>query len=165
MAEAAPRSNSLVYCFDKTKMNRSRTNPFTFLRKDRRRLRKHRAFSADVNGLLERLRKQNESDIIALPEYRARENLSNFLACGGATSYSSKPIIPPIPPPDGYKHILSHAQMLTTLDAAMATFHLHVESRIAALCGQGFYTIGPCGEGMKRNEFDSASAFESFFFL
>lgn len=28
----------------------------------------------------------------------------------------------------------------------MATFLLHVESRIASLLGKGFYTIGPCGE-------------------
>ena len=135
---------------DKTNMNRSRKNLFTFPRKNRRRFRKHREFSAGVNGLLERLRQQNESDIIALPEYRARANLSNFLAGGGVTSYSSRPIVPPSPPPGGYKHILSHAQMLTTIDAAMATFHIHVESRIAAVCGQGFYTIGPCGEGRKQ---------------
>jgi hypothetical protein len=145
-----PKQYLAVFAVDKTNMNRSRTKLFTFPRKNRRRFRKHRAFSAGVNGLLERLRQQNESDIIALPEYRARANLSNFLAGGGVTSYSSRPIVPPSPPPGGYKHILSHAQMLTTIDAAMATFHIHVESRIAALCGQGFYTIGPCGEGRKQ---------------
>lgn len=37
-------------------------------------------------------------------------------------------------------------QIRLTLDAVMATFCLHVEARIAALVGQGFYTIGPCGE-------------------
>jgi 2-oxoisovalerate dehydrogenase E1 component len=39
-------------------------------------------------------------------------------------------------------------QIQLSIDAAIATFHLHVESRIASLCGQGFYTIGPCGEEM-----------------
>ena len=28
----------------------------------------------------------------------------------------------------------------------MATTHLHTQSRIAAYEGEGFYTIGPCGE-------------------
>lgn len=32
------------------------------------------------------------------------------------------------------------------VDAAFATFLLHVKSRQAALDGTGFYTIGPCGE-------------------
>ena len=32
------------------------------------------------------------------------------------------------------------------VDAALATFALHVESRIASAIGEGFYTIGPCGE-------------------
>ncbi len=32
------------------------------------------------------------------------------------------------------------------LRAAMATTHLHTQSRIAAHGGYGFYTIGPCGE-------------------
>lgn len=32
------------------------------------------------------------------------------------------------------------------LKASLATFLLHVEARIAAMVGQGFYTIGPCGE-------------------
>ena len=50
-----------------------------------------------------------------------------------------------------------------TLDAAMATFCLHVESRIAALVGKGFYTIGPCGEellsaiGMSLEDQDDAA--------
>jgi TPP-dependent pyruvate/acetoin dehydrogenase alpha subunit/pyruvate/2-oxoglutarate/acetoin dehydrogenase E1 component len=47
-----------------------------------------------------------------------------------------------------YTHNLTHGQMKTILDASLATFHLHVESRIAALCGEGYYTIGPCGEEM-----------------
>lgn len=48
-------------------------------------------------------------------------------------------------------HTLESVQMpatdcLDVLTAAFATFSLHVESRIASLLGEGFYTIGPCGE-------------------
>lgn len=39
-------------------------------------------------------------------------------------------------------------QLEQLLTAAFATFHLHVESRLTAAVGQGFYTIGPCGEEM-----------------
>ena len=54
---------------------------------------------------------------------------------------------PPTPPMDGYqRHIMNSNQIRTTLDAALMTFTLHVEARIAALIGDGYYTIGPCGE-------------------
>lgn len=116
----------------------------------------YRAFSAlpsassgvTNHGLLDKLRLQNEKDIINLPEYKARTNLSNFLSGRVSSSHLPNPITPPTPPSCGYTHVLTPSQMLLTLDAAIATFHLHVESRIAALCGQGFYTIGPCGEEM-----------------
>ena len=42
-----------------------------------------------------------------------------------------------------------HAQpttVRTALTAAMATTHLHTQSRIAAHGAYGYYTIGPCGE-------------------
>jgi len=41
---------------------------------------------------------------------------------------------------------MSDRQIVQTLEAALATFCLHIESRIAAVLGRGFYTIGPCGE-------------------
>eukprot|EP00954_Amorphochlora_amoebiformis_P003510 271656-Amorphochlora_amoeboformis.AAC.2 len=41
---------------------------------------------------------------------------------------------------------MSEHDFKTILDAAFATCCLHVESRIASLIGEGFYTIGPCGE-------------------
>ena len=155
----------------------NRTTSFTHvLRGDHRRLllrKRHRSFSAGdiaINGLLERLRKRNENDIHALPEYRARSNLHNSLLAAAAddgdggdscdvnlkSSHASrKPISPPCPPPGGYTHVLSGGQIRTVLDASMATFHLHVESRIAALCGHGYYTIGPCGEGRLGKRMDS----------
>ena len=39
---------------------------------------------------------------------------------------------------------VDRARLVT--DAALLTFALHCESRIASLAGEGFYTIGPCGE-------------------
>lgn len=41
---------------------------------------------------------------------------------------------------------MTREQALTLLDASLITMALHTESRIASLLGQGFYTIGPCGE-------------------
>ena len=40
-------------------------------------------------------------------------------------------------PPNALRHVT---------DAALLTFFLHVESRVMSLLGEGFYTIGPCGE-------------------
>jgi hypothetical protein len=40
------------------------------------------------------------------------------------------------------QNILSADKVRVILDASIASFHLHVESRIAALCGKGYYTIG-----------------------
>lgn len=47
---------------------------------------------------------------------------------------------------ESYRHVLSRDDYMQSLDAAMATFLLHVNARIASMVGSGFYTIGPCGE-------------------
>jgi TPP-dependent pyruvate/acetoin dehydrogenase alpha subunit len=41
---------------------------------------------------------------------------------------------------------LPGAVLSTTIESGLATFLLHCEARIASSIGQGFYTIGPCGE-------------------
>ena len=41
---------------------------------------------------------------------------------------------------------MSKDQYLTALDGALMTSLLHMEARVASNIGQGFYTIGPCGE-------------------
>ena len=41
---------------------------------------------------------------------------------------------------------LGEDDLRVALDAALATLALHRESRIASMLGEGFYTIGPCGE-------------------
>jgi TPP-dependent pyruvate/acetoin dehydrogenase alpha subunit/pyruvate/2-oxoglutarate/acetoin dehydrogenase E1 component len=81
------------------------------------------------------------SKIVALPEVQAVQSLRAFLKTkqergeGKKSSSSSY-----------YQHRLSDSQYRIALDAAMATFSLHVHARIASLVGHGFYTIGPCGE-------------------
>lgn len=105
-------------------------------------------------SILPSLRISHHAEISSLPEILAREKLRSFLEhnlpnsirakengvmidgtlCTSQTAYSA------------LKHALSPEQIRVILDASIATFHLHVESRVAALCGQGFYTIGPCGE-------------------
>lgn len=47
----------------------------------------------------------------------------------------------------GYREAgLSDEDVRLALDAGLATLMLHVQSRIANHCSEGFYTIGPCGE-------------------
>jgi TPP-dependent pyruvate/acetoin dehydrogenase alpha subunit len=43
---------------------------------------------------------------------------------------------------------ITEKQSKILVDAALATFLLHCEARIASSRGKGFYTIGPCGEEM-----------------
>ncbi len=43
---------------------------------------------------------------------------------------------------------LTSVQLRNLFEAAVMTFLVHVESRSASSVGQGFYTIGPCGEEM-----------------
>jgi hypothetical protein len=54
------------------------------------------------------------------------------------------------PPPSGGRTLqdagMGGAEALQALDAAFLTCLLHAESRVASALGQGFYTIGPCGE-------------------
>lgn len=97
---------------------------------------------------LRELRVHLKDDIEGLSESKALTSLTQFLdakASGrGDDSYMS--IKPPTVPERGYHHVLDDKQMRQTLDAVLSTFSLHVESRIAAMAGHGFYTIGPCGE-------------------
>lgn len=97
---------------------------------------------------LERLRDDYRKEIEVVPEFQASKRLLSFLEekASQQTTDSTRMIVPPTPPPNGYHHLMDSNQIRLTLDSVMATFCLHVEARIAALVGQGFYTIGPCGE-------------------
>ena len=123
-------------------------------------LRRHRAASTQPppppppsSTLLsyKQLRAARFSEIEALPEYRASTLLQTFLEEKRTGTWreltpNRTTIRPLTPPPGGYVHEMTPFQIRLTLDAMLATFCLHVESRIAALLGHGYYTIGPCGE-------------------
>ena len=79
-------------------------------------------------------------NIQELAEVKAVENLLTFLKQEGRSSKL------PRTARSTYKHELSPEDYKMSLDAAMATFSLHVHARIASMVGHGFYTIGPCGE-------------------
>jgi pyruvate/2-oxoglutarate/acetoin dehydrogenase E1 component/TPP-dependent pyruvate/acetoin dehydrogenase alpha subunit len=95
-----------------------------------------------------KLREDYRKEIEALPEQRALLSLCDFLDSRvlQPEAMTSRDVRPPVPPPEGYRYTMSTEQIRRSLDAAMVTFCVHIESRIAALVGQGFYTIGPCGE-------------------
>jgi pyruvate/2-oxoglutarate/acetoin dehydrogenase E1 component/TPP-dependent pyruvate/acetoin dehydrogenase alpha subunit len=89
----------------------------------------------------------------SLAEQTAMNDLRSFLKSSARHNNNgisgAKHVVtpkPPTPPVGGYKYEMSRSQIRTTLDASMATFALHLHARIASLVGQGFYTIGPCGE-------------------
>lgn len=88
------------------------------------------------------------NEIKVLPEHQAAVRLQIFLEnkVGGITQSFDQPVAIPPPPPEGYQHLMNQNQIKNTITAAMTTFALHVESRVASMIGEGFYTIGPCGE-------------------
>ena len=94
---------------------------------------------------LKELRGSLKDDIEGLAESKALASLTQFLDAKAAGSGDDS-IKPPTVPERGYHHVLNENQIRQTLDAALSTFSLHIESRIAAMAGHGFYTIGPCGE-------------------
>lgn len=95
---------------------------------------------------LDDLRQDYHKEIAALPEQAGMARLESFLGDKIAGSQKWKEVLPPTPPKEGYKYLMNQDEIRMTLDAALATFCLHVESRIVALVGSGYYTIGPCGE-------------------
>eukprot|EP00934_Nitzschia_sp_Nitz4_P004421 Nitzschia sp. Nitz4//scaffold118_size93875//46013//48415//NITZ4_004789-RA/size93875-processed-gene-0.61-mRNA-1//-1//CDS//3329533727//4411//frame0 len=82
------------------------------------------------------------SQINALPEVRAVQRLLTFLE----SSSAREDFVETPSSLESRLHQMTPSQHLLAFDAAMATFSLHVHARIASLVGQGFYTIGPCGE-------------------
>lgn len=109
-----------------------------------RRLPLSRAFSAspalpaEPPSPLSLKRAAAQKDISALPETLASSSLRQFLV--------DRSTAPPPPPAQPHPSPLPSEHVPCVLDCVLATFHLHVNSRVASLCGEGFYTIGPCGE-------------------
>jgi hypothetical protein len=83
------------------------------------------------------LRKTNHTVIKDLSEYKQREIFHQNLRNGAPASVNSELLKDTSLTPDEIKLIIK---------ASMSTFLVHVEARIASSVGQGFYTIGPCGE-------------------
>mmetsp|Transcript_9392 Transcript_9392/g.20376 ORF Transcript_9392/g.20376 Transcript_9392/m.20376 type:complete len:816 (+) Transcript_9392:174-2621(+) len=76
-----------------------------------------------------------------LPEVKRLRELREAIASGslGAPSVAAPT----------YKEVgLSKEDVDLAMDAAFATFLLHVQSRVSNFVGEGYYTIGPCGEEM-----------------
>mmetsp|Transcript_31006 Transcript_31006/g.47500 ORF Transcript_31006/g.47500 Transcript_31006/m.47500 type:complete len:849 (+) Transcript_31006:121-2667(+) len=143
---AAPRRNN---------NNMHLHDPMGSRKRTIRRQSSWRTVSTSERREIKELRRKFSKEMEALPEHRAQTNLINFLEAHSKQEGFDTPlvsgrtihkVVPPTPPPGGYTHLMNTEQIRTTLDAAMATFCLHVEARIASLMGKGFYTIGPCGE-------------------
>ena len=75
-------------------------------------------------------------DIAALPETIALNSLKAFINNPPASNTHSKSTSSTIP----------KAESRQLLQSILTTFNLHIQSRISSLCGEGYYTIGPCGE-------------------
>lgn len=95
---------------------------------------------------LDALRTERIKEVSALAEFQQATAFQSSLLDGSVSSpqnlaaaKSFKPLLAEFP-------WVTRTSILTSLDAALMTFLLHVEARIASLLGHGFYTIGPCGE-------------------
>lgn len=82
------------------------------------------------------LREAKAVDLAVLPEVRQRAAFLEALERGDAPATGHRPLL----------SVATKSEVLAALQAGMATFCLHAEARVAAACGEGFYTIGPCGE-------------------
>jgi 2-oxoisovalerate dehydrogenase E1 component len=96
-----------------------------------------RAFST---SRLAGLRAQRSDEIAALAEVRQQGIFVQKLRDGSCEL------------PEGRASLdeagMSASRMLVNIQAGFCTNLLHTQSRIASLLGEGFYTIGPCGEEM-----------------
>jgi hypothetical protein len=89
------------------------------------------------------LRQSQKTDISCITEVKQREIFLNHLDQKNeivAQTVSSERIR------RFHNSGMTVSQLEQVVQAGLITFLLHVESRIASSLGQGFYTIGPCGE-------------------
>ena len=97
-------------------------------------------------------REQMLEDLSALPELVQRDRLLAQLAAGddpleGVGRYLPKGFGAAPQSIHGASSVaISSTDIDTCLTAGLLTFALHVESRVSSALGEGFYTIGPCGE-------------------
>lgn len=101
----------------------------------RRRAPVHRrSLSVDLPAL----RASQGKEIAALSEVVEREHFEQLLRAGDTALPASGLAAADVG--------INPDMLNVAIDAAFATNQIHTESRIASLLGQGFYTIGPCGE-------------------
>jgi len=86
------------------------------------------------------LRAENQNVIKDLEEVKQRDLFGQQLASAGKASTEDLEVSL------FNESSMTIDQLNRLITAGLATFHLHVEARVAASIGQGFYTIGPCGE-------------------
>ena len=92
-----------------------------------------------VSPLLQKRNKKNHDEMLKIPEFRHRIELREAIEnqqLNIPSHYERDTQIDPIP----------KQEAKIALTAALSAFHLHIESRISNEFGEGFYTIGPCGE-------------------
>lgn len=87
------------------------------------------------------LRLANQSSINDLVEVKQRKSFQNQLEM--QIAHINDSAVKELKDSD-----LSAEDLKLSIRTGFATFLLHVEARIASSVGQGFYTIGPCGEEM-----------------
>lgn len=80
-------------------------------------------------------------DVAGLPEVLQREKMLAEFKLTKLSTLASDTMISNYLEAD-----ISEKKTKLLVDATLSTFLLHVEARIASSRGQGFYTIGPCGE-------------------
>jgi 2-oxoisovalerate dehydrogenase E1 component len=89
------------------------------------------------------LRADRAADIVKLVEVQHRSAFSRLLSDGAALEAAGAAR----PPRASFADAgVSPEEAMLAIEAGFHTFNMHVESRIASLLGEGFYTIGPCGE-------------------
>ena len=105
----------------------------------------------------ERMRSMNDAERVALSRVRAarvfdglKKDVLALPEVVSATSFTER-LVAALnagrPLPADVATLQEQPELVrTALTAAMVTTHLHTQSRIAAYSGNGFYTIGPCGE-------------------
>ena len=86
------------------------------------------------------LRLAKAGDLEALVEQQQRLAFRAQLASGGAS------LPAPALPSAASLEAVGGDNFMRVVRGGMATFLMHAEARVASALGQGFYTIGPCGE-------------------
>ena len=85
------------------------------------------------------LRKLNDKVIKELSEFKQRNAFQESLAAA-----VQDPSLYKVDVPENFA--LTPEEVKLVVKSGITTFLLHVEARVTSSAGQGFYTIGPCGE-------------------